>query len=77
MVLNILISLGLKAKSTFYSIKRMRVYDPPGLDTNPSQVNYKEMIVFYLMISLGLKAESALDKNSKLGNQGSNSGPWA
>ena len=39
---------------------------PPGLDTNPSQVNYKEMMVFYLLISLGWKAESTFYRINRM-----------
>ena len=31
--------------SAFRSVKRMRVYDPPGPDTNPSQVSPQQKLV--------------------------------
>ena len=31
--------------SRFCSVKQMRVFDPPGWDTNPSQVSSQQMLV--------------------------------
>ena len=71
--------LELALISGFCSVKRMRVVDSPGQDTNSSQVSPQQKLILILPTSGGWKAESTLEERSHqfsvLGRQDLNLGP--